>query len=54
MTRKEANLLILEELSKIINYYPDLRFNQVLVMFNLNELPFYEESVVTLDRINNE
>lgn len=52
MTRKEANMNILDELKKLVEKYPDLRFHQLLVAFYISngEDHFYEESEATLKR----
>jgi hypothetical protein len=64
MTRQEANIKILELIAARVNDFPDLRFNQILVGLNItksksgsyyqethNVIDFYEEPVVTLQRI---
>ena len=62
--RQEANLEILNEIGAAIVKYPDLRFGQILVNLGIIKYerntydetlitkdPFYEESVITLNRI---
>jgi hypothetical protein len=66
MNRQEANRIILNQISVMIEANPDLRFQQILQIMNINktkligELPnqelicedlFYEESTKTLERI---
>lgn len=49
MTRKEANEKILSKIAKIVDDYPDLRFNQILRGLAINpDKDFYDESEVTL------
>lgn len=52
--RKEANLKILTRLSQIIDQYPQLRFQQILIDYGIVENgkdKFYEESLITLKRL---
>ncbi len=66
MNRQEANRLILQQISNMIEGAPDLRFHQILVNMDINqtelvgEMPnqkmigkdlYNEESVTTLKRI---
>lgn len=64
--RQEANLEILNEIGVAIMNFPDLRFGQILVNLGIIEYerntydetlitkdPFYEEPVITLNRIKN-
>lgn len=66
MTRLEANRKILEKIQQRIEECPDLRFGQILWSLGILEFkkidnftedmydvrdPFYEESVVTLKRM---
>jgi hypothetical protein len=68
MNRQEANKIILKQISALVESSPDLRFQQILQIMNINktkligELPnqqlicedlFHEESTRTLERINN-
>lgn len=63
MSRRDYNREIIGRLSEIVETYPDFRFGQILFNFVLNysqsdlgqihiDDPFYEESKVTIDRIN--
>ena len=63
MNRRDYNREIIGKLSEIVETYPDFRFGQILFNFVLNysqsdlgqihiDDPFYEESKVTIDRIN--
>lgn len=63
MSRRDCNREIIGKLSEIVEAYPDFRFGQILFNFVLNysqsdlgqihiDDPFYEESKVTIDRIN--
>ena len=63
MSRRDYNREIIGKLSEIVETYPDFRFGQILFNFVLNysqsdlgqihiDDPFYEESKVTIDRIN--
>jgi hypothetical protein len=49
--RQSANLNILQDIKFIIEQYPDLRFTQILSILNLDKDNFYEESVVTLNKV---
>ena len=63
--RQAANLEILNKIEAAIMHFPDLRFGQILSILGIIEYqrdpasfdgigvkdPFYEESVVTLERI---
>lgn len=58
MTRKEANIQILSELSKLVEKYPDMRFIQLLEAIGISDPMerggkdiFYEESSYTLEYI---
>lgn len=62
--RQEANLEILNEIGVAIMNFPDLRFGQILANLNIIEYDydvdkvtpkdiFYEEPVITLNRIKN-
>lgn len=64
--RQNANVEILQMVGDTVMKYPDLRFGQILVNLGIIEYerntydetlitkdPFYEESVVTLNRIKN-
>lgn len=65
--RQKANFELVRKLSELIIAYPDLRFGQILVNFGFIEQivdrydsniiitkdPFNEESVDTLNRVNN-
>lgn len=58
MTRKEANIQILSELSKLVEKYPDMRFIQLLEAIDISDPMerggkdiFYEESSYTLEYI---
>ena len=68
MNRQEANRLILQQISNMIEGAPDLRFHQILANMDINqtelvgEMPnqkmigkdlYNEESVTTLKRITN-
>lgn len=53
--RKKANFKILTRLGTIIDQFPYLRFQQLLMNFRVTELgtdKFYEESVETLTKLN--
>ena len=63
MSRRDYNREIIGKLSEIVEAYPDFRFGQILFNFVLthshSELgqihvddPFYEESKITLEKIN--
>lgn len=49
--RKEFNLKILEQLKIIVERWPELRFGQILAIFNLNVDKFNEEPNITLYNI---
>lgn len=58
MTRKEANIQILSELSKLVEKYPDMRFIQLLEAIGISNPMerggkdiYYEESSYTLEYI---
>lgn len=58
MTRKEANIQILNELTNLIEKYPDMRFIQLLEAVGISDPMerggkdiFYEESSYTLKYI---
>lgn len=65
--RQTANSKLVKKLSELVIAYPDLRFGQILVNFGFIEQivdhydsniistkdPFNEESVDTLNRVNN-
>lgn len=58
MTRKEANIQILSELSKLVEKYPDMRFIQLLEAVDISDPMkrhgkdiYYEESSYTLEYI---
>lgn len=65
--RQKANFELVRKLSELVIAYPDQRFGQILVNFGfieqivdhyddnivLTKDPFYEESVDTLNRVNN-
>lgn len=58
MTRKEANIQILSELSKLVEKYPDMRFIQLLEAIGISDPMerggkdiYYEESSYTLEYI---
>jgi hypothetical protein len=52
LNRLESNREIVKILEELVEKYPDLRFNQILLGFNIiKENDFYKESVVLLDRI---
>lgn len=54
MTRYQANKQILEKLAKLVEKYPDWRFNQILsntdVVLEGQDM-FYDESTETLKRL---
>jgi hypothetical protein len=52
MTRLEANREIIKIISNIIEKNPDLRFEQAMYSIGLEWMNFDEESVETLDIIN--
>lgn len=66
--RQKANFELVRKLSELVIAYPDLRFGQILVDFGFIEQivdhydsniiltidPFNEESVDTLNRVNDE
>ena len=50
--RRSYNLMILTELKKIVEMYPDLRFGQMIEVFcKGNSDLFYDEPDLTLSRI---
>ena len=54
MTRQEANLEVLKDLTILANHFPMLRFHQLLMvvgMIETGEDKFYEESVDTLKQL---
>ncbi|OQW47374.1 MAG: hypothetical protein A4S09_05100 [Proteobacteria bacterium SG_bin7] len=51
MTRQELNRLIIKELAEAVERMPDQRFGQLLTNLSLNEIPYYEESQVTFNRL---
>lgn len=65
--RQKTNFELVRKLSELVIAYPDLRFGQILVNFGfieqivdhydsniiLTKDPFNEESVDTLNRVNN-
>ena len=64
--RQKASFELIKKLSELVIAYSDLRFGQILVNFGFVEQithhydgsistkdPFYEESVDTLNRVNN-
>lgn len=55
MTRKEANLQILEYVKQLIERYPDQRFGQIISNYVLPEYRerdiFFEESAETLNTV---
>lgn len=64
--RQKANFELVRKLSELVVAYPDLRFGQILANFGFIEQivdhygsgiitkdPFNEESVDTLNRVNN-
>lgn len=65
--RQKANFELVRKLSELVVAYPDLRFGQILVNFGfieqivdhydsniiLTKDPFNEESIDTLNRVNN-
>lgn len=60
MSRQEANKNILSILEKAVDKCPDLRFGQLLIVYEAIVMekdkvvdPFYEESVTTLHRMAN-
>lgn len=48
MTRIDANKEIMKILSDYVNHYPSLRFEQILLNLNLDDVDFYRESTETL------
>jgi len=67
MTRQEANRELLKLISNRIEEFPDQRLNQIIVNLKItkdvsgsyyqssyNHLDYYEEPMVTLDRITKE
>lgn len=55
MTRQEANREILNKLAELVEAYPELRFNQLLMINNISNGTdrFYEESEITLNNFKN-
>lgn len=55
MTRKEANLQILEYVKQLIERYPDQRFGQIISNYVLPDYRekdiFFEESTETLNTV---
>ena len=49
--RQENNRRIIEQITKIVDTYPDLRFCQILSILGLDTDRFHEEPNVTLNRI---
>lgn len=57
MNRLKANLKILATLDRIVSDFPQLRFQQILYIYNIvedGEDKFYEESEETLKKLRNE
>lgn len=63
MSRRDYNREIIGKLSELVESQPDFRFGQILFNYVLNHTisdlgqihvddPFYEESKITLERIN--
>jgi hypothetical protein len=52
MTRLEANKQILERINGVVETYPELRFEQIMVGLGLEWMSFCEESTDTLEIIN--
>lgn len=63
MSRQECNRNIIGKLSELVEAYPNYRFGQILfnyvLSYSYSELgqihvddPFYEESKITLDRLD--
>lgn len=53
--RHKDNLAIIRRLSEIIDNHPELRFQQILYLYNMvenGEDKFYEESSETLSKLN--
>lgn len=50
--RQVANKEILQKLSNIVDKYPDLRFEQIMIGLGLEWMSFDEESVETLNIMN--
>ncbi len=52
LSRLDCNKQILKLLTRAIKDNPDLRFQQLLSIFNMDDYnKFYEESIVTLVRV---
>ena len=53
MTRQQYNKEILNELSKLIDKYPDQRFGQLIIFYHLIDkmIYFFEESEKTFKNI---
>ena len=54
-SRYKDNLAIIRRLAEIIDNYPELRFQQILYIYNIvenGENKFYEESSETLSKLN--
>jgi hypothetical protein len=52
MNRQEANQLILQKLSLIVENNPDIRFVQILHTLGLDQDLFYQEPEITLQSAN--
>lgn len=54
MNRQDYNFKILDIIRAKAQEFPDMRFHQLLWLLNISngEDQFYEESEITLDRIN--
>ena len=52
-SKRDVNMEIIAELTKFINKYPELRFNQILWILDIvsNEDRFYEPSNITLEKV---
>ena len=55
MTKKEANEELVKILNDLVQHNPDLRFNQILVVFNFvtkdSTIDFYIEPKDVLERV---
>jgi hypothetical protein len=54
--RQKYNRLILEEISKMVEKYPDMRFNQLLYSMRINEILENESrnEIIVIDKFNEE
>ena len=59
LERQKYNRLILEEISKMVEKYPDIRFNQLLYSMRINKEPentarLVNGNIIIVDKFNEE